>query len=188
MGTRRTDCATAAPIYRLVGGRPVVNSKTLEGVHELTTNPRREALIELLADPHDRRTKEQKALVAGYKSGKEVFRLQRQPEFRQAVLARLREHLGVNLAAVYRRLFHIAETGTDAAAIRACDSLLRAAGEIASGSTTQVVNVKQTAADDDGSGRRWRGGSEPETLEEAADRVWRSRLPEQTNNDDNETD
>ena len=42
-------------------------------------------LIELLANPNDLRTKREKSRVAGYNPG-EVYRLQRRPEFRAAVL------------------------------------------------------------------------------------------------------
>jgi hypothetical protein len=112
----------------------------------MQTNYRRELLIELLADPSDPRSKTEKCLAAGYKSKREVFRLQRDPAFRQAVLAKMREHVGVNLPQVYSRLFKIAETGHDRDAIKACDALLRAAGEIASGNN-QVVTVQQTNAE-----------------------------------------
>jgi hypothetical protein len=73
-------------------------------------NTRREALVELLADPTDPRSKLEKAKAAGYASGREVYRLQRQPEFRQAVLDRLRDNLGTSLPLVYSRLFRIAES------------------------------------------------------------------------------
>lgn len=111
------------------------------------TNVRREALIELLADVSDGRTKLEKCAAAGYKNSREIYRLQRQPEFRQAVLDRMRAHVGTNLPLVYRRLFLIAETGTDRDAIKACDALLKAAGEIASVTTAQVVNVTQSNAE-----------------------------------------
>ena len=135
-------------------------------------NERQERLIELLSDPLDPRPKKAKSLAAGYKSETQVFKLQRDPEFRKALLERMRALVGANLPAVFARLFAIAERGRDKDAIHACDLLLKAGGEIVVGGTNVITNVRtapqpgaRTVRDPDS------GELREETLEEAMRRV-----------------
>jgi hypothetical protein len=140
------------------------------------TNYRRQLLIELLADPTDSRTKGEKSLAAGFKCDREVFRQQRDPEFRAAVMDLMRSNIGSNLPAVFERLFRIARDGVDQHAIAACNLLLKASGEIAAATAMQVVNVTQTNATDEGS------------AESAIKRMWADRLVNPPDDDSAETD
>ena len=80
-------------------------------------------LIELLADPTDTRTKRGKSLAAGYNPG-EVYRLQQNPLFREAVLRRMLEGYVEKddaLASILARIVSRARYGWDRHAIKAAD-------------------------------------------------------------------
>lgn len=95
------------------------------------------ALIELLADLSDRRTKEQKAQACGY-SEKHVYRLQRRADFREAVHRRMMESLNINLTAVFQALCDRAVDGD----VEAAELLLKASGFIQSGGNqTNITSV-----------------------------------------------
>ena len=103
-------------------------------------SPKESSLIDLLGDPSDGRSKEEKARAVGYK-GKTVYWLQKnRAGFNDAVYRRMREALQANLPAVYASLLIRAKRGD----VRAVELLLRAAGEIQSGATTVTTNVVQS--------------------------------------------
>lgn len=100
-------------------------------------------LIDLLSDVTDPRTKEQKCLAAGFAHPKTVYKFLKDQDFKTVLMQRTREAAGVNLSAVYGRLYRIVESDKSAReSIRAAELLLRASGEITAGGN-QVVNVKQ---------------------------------------------
>ena len=94
------------------------------------------ALIELLADLSDRRTKEQKAQACGY-SAKHVYRLQRRADFREAVHRRMMESLNINLTAVFQALCDKAVDGD----VKSAELLLKASGYIGTGGQTNITSV-----------------------------------------------
>lgn len=108
---------------------------------------REQALIVMLADLSDRRTKEEKSEAAGF-NRKEVFRKQRSQDFRQAVIELARDNLAVDLAGVYRMLIHEACENKN---IKAAELLLKATGEVQSGHNvnTTIHNAKDVAIDAD---------------------------------------
>jgi hypothetical protein len=125
-------------------------------------NPKVEALIDLMANPLEKRTKEALAEAVGYHP-KHVYRLQRDPDFREAVQERMRSYLGVNLPRVYATLFKLA---TDQDDIKAAELLLKAAGELGTPgvNVTTNTNVLQKNA------------APPDTAEEFVKRFWAERV------------
>lgn len=102
---------------------------------------RQTALVLLLADLSDRRTKEAKAAAAGY-SPKYVYRLLRDPDFQARVTEAVRQALNVSLPAVFGSLVQQAIDGDT----KAAELLLKAGGWIApSGGQTNVVTVRGAA-------------------------------------------
>ena len=85
-------------------------------------------LIELLANPLDKRSKEAKARACGY-GKKTVYRLQKKDGWKQAVYTRMKENVEGLLPAVYGSLFHQAKAGDT----KAAELILKAAGEIITG-------------------------------------------------------
>lgn len=100
-------------------------------------NEKQTALITLLADLSDGRTKEAKAEACGF-SGKHVYRLLANPDFANAVTEQVRRTLGVDLVAVFRRLVQQAVDGD----VKASELLLKASGWIPTGGQTNVVSVR----------------------------------------------
>jgi hypothetical protein len=88
-------------------------------------NFRQQRLIELLADSQDLRTKREKSLLAGYNAG-EVYRLQKWPEFRVAVLMCGAENLpnDSNIADIVGRTIGRARWGLDHHGARAAELIL----------------------------------------------------------------
>ena len=114
-------------------------------------------LVELLADIGDNRTKEAKCQSVGY-AEKTVYRLQRKPEFKEAIRQRIAASLSTNLPKVYRTLVDLATRGRS---VKAAELLLKASGHIQSGGQTNVTNIAQQKTDDDDESfverlKRWR--------------------------------
>jgi hypothetical protein len=100
---------------------------------------REAVLIELLADLGDRRSKELKAVEAGYHE-KSVYRVLQRADIQEAITNRVRENLGIDIAEVFRVLVKEAIGGN----LKACELLLRSSGWIAPpGGQTNVLNVAQ---------------------------------------------
>ena len=109
-------------------------------------NEKELALIELLADPLDRRTKKQKSEAVGHHETW-VFECQKRPAFVAEVRRRMQENVGANLPAVYSRLLGIALNAPPKDALRACELLLKAVGDILPGGVAiqqTVVGSEQT--------------------------------------------
>ena len=96
----------------------------------------------------------------GYHS-KHVYRLQREPDFREAVQERMRAYLGINLPRVYATLFTLA---TDRNDIKAAELLLKAAGELGASGVNVTTTVTQANATD------------ADTAEAGILRMWADRL------------
>ena len=105
-------------------------------------DPKRFHLAELLADFTDDRTKEQKAIAAGF-TPKYVYQLEREPAMADLIYKLLRRNIAVNLPHVYNRL----EKQTrfvDKDAMPGIRTYLQAAGEIQSGANVTTTVVQST--------------------------------------------
>ena len=123
--------------------------------------PKVEALIELMANPLEKRTKEALAESVGL-SRKHVYKLQKDKDFQEAIRTRMRQYLSVNLPRVYATLFQLA---TDEKDVQACRLLLQAAGELGDKGVHVVTNVTQQNTP----------GSDEESLDEAIVRCQNER-------------
>jgi len=101
--------------------------------------PKVQNVIEALANPLETRTKEQISEDCGYHA-KSIFRLQKQPAFREAVRQRLTENVGTNLYAVFATLFNLARQGD----LKACELLLKSAGVLAPDGSRTTVTIGDT--------------------------------------------
>lgn len=102
---------------------------------------REAAVIELLADLGDKRSKEEKAKAAGYHP-KTVYRLLKRPEVRERIQTRVRENLGVDLARVFAVLVDQATSGNT----KAAELLLKAAGYIQGSQQVNTVTVTPSSS------------------------------------------
>lgn len=95
-------------------------------------------LIEMLASIDDMRSKEDKAIEAGY-AAKSVYRFENQPEVAAEIYRLMRQNISKALPSIYSSLRQSAvkNSGPDAR------TFLQAAKEIQTG-TTVVTNVSQT--------------------------------------------
>jgi hypothetical protein len=103
-------------------------------------------LIELLADPEDTRSKEDKAIEAGY-SAKHVYKLEKRPQFATVLeqkisenFERLKQGRGQVLQALRDRA--LGTDTADADANKAAELFLKVTGDIATGQNIQLTQVQ----------------------------------------------
>jgi hypothetical protein len=104
-------------------------------------NERQTALIELLADVTDKRTKEDKCEAVGF-TPKYVYVLLRNPDFREAVTERIRSNISID--SLPRILGRLAQQAVEQDTKNAAELVLKALGVIApGGGQVNVTNVQQ---------------------------------------------
>ena len=101
-------------------------------------NPKQWQLIEMLADLSDERTPQEKAMALGY-SESWVYNLRRRPEFREAVMQRLRHETRSYLPQAYIHLARWMRSTDPDVSLKAIRLFLQAQGELAGD-----VNISQT--------------------------------------------
>jgi hypothetical protein len=106
--------------------------------------PKVDTLIDMMANPLEKRSKEALAEACGFHP-KTVYRLQKQPEFQEAVRERMHRYVGTNLPRVFATLFQLVE---DKKSIKAAELLLKAAGELGGPAVNVTTNVTQRTADE----------------------------------------